>query len=614
MDGKTNLPHLFLKETAKPELFTSPLGYGPKVALPPRNRVSHGNFLKDRLERIKENAVPLEKEKTVYGIDARNGICLQFESDPGFHLKLESVESVSAGIELLAVNEIDRKMVATVFVPNGKLSYFMKRIEQYLKEESIKGNPKNQKLIESIADIRMAALEALWTDNKEEYPGEGQTIWWEVWLRTGTDKRKILDTFNVHADKIGFKISRDHISFPDRTVVLAYGSRDQMSKSVELLNCVAELRKAKETAAVFTGMSAAEQSDWTDDALLRLQVASESVAAVCILDTGVNKGHPLLAPGLDDADMHSYDPSWGVNDHSGHGTEMAGLALYGDLTPVMLSREPIELLHRLESVKILPPVGVNTPDLYGFVTKESVARTEITAPHRKRAICMAVTTKDFRDRGRPSSWSAAVDGLCSGADDDTRRLFVISAGNTDPTMRQHYPSCNLSDEIHDPGQAWNALTVGAYTEKGTIDQDEYPGWHAIAPEGDLSPSSCTSFTWVKYWPNKPDIVLEGGNMAINPATETAEYVESLQLLSTYFNPLVKMLVTTGDTSAATALSARMAAIIQSSYPEFWPETIRALLVHAAEWSEAMKARFNEPTSRGNVEKLLHYCGYECSTP
>jgi hypothetical protein len=603
------LPHLIVKDTASTELYTSPRAFGPKILLPSRNRQLHGTFLRKQFERVREEAIALEKEKAAYGIDVRNGICIQFESDPNLPLKLESVEAINMGIELLAVNTIDNKTVATVFVPDGKLAYFVKRIEDYLTSETAKGKPKHQTLIDSIADIRRAAIEALWTDAKEEFPADRKAIWWEVWLRTGKDRQALLSFFKEYAERIGLRIGNDHISFPDRLIVLAYGTKEQLSKSVDLLNCVAELRKAKETAEVFTRMAPNEQSAWTEEALARLKIAKGNIPVICILDTGVNNGHPLISPALDSADMHSYNPSWNATDHAGHGTEMAGLALYGDLTLVLLSREPIELNHGLESVKILPPKGDNDPGLYGAITKESIARAEITAPHRKRISCMAVTTRDFRDRGRPSSWAAAVDALCSGTDDDTQRLFIISAGNTSENMRVHYPNYNYLDEIHDPGQSWNALTVGAYTEKTTIDQKEYPGWTPLAPAGDLSPSSCTSMTWERKWPNKPDLVLEGGNSALNPATHTADYIDSLQLLSTYFQPLLKQFSTTGDTSAAAALASRMAATIQAYYPELWPETVRALLVHSAEWSEAMKARFNSETSRRNIYNLLRYCGY-----
>ena len=230
-------------------------------------------------------------------------------------------------------------------------------------------------------------------------------------------------------------------------------------------------------------MTPLEQQVWVDEALSRMEWPTPDAPAVCVLDTGINNRHPLLRPALESSDMHAYNPAWNVTDHSGHGTEMAGLALHGDLTDILASNAPIALRHRLESVKILPPQGQNPPDLYGAITTEAVARAEIAAPERQRTICMAVTTKDFRDRGKPSSWSASLDKLASGAEDDNHRLIVVSAGNTDPDFRHLYPDSNNTDQVHDPGQSWNALTVGACTEKTSIDREEYPDWRPVAPQG-----------------------------------------------------------------------------------------------------------------------------------
>ena len=40
--------------------------------------------------------------------------------------------------------------------------------------------------------------------------------------------------------------------------------------------------------------------------------------------------------------------------YGGHGTEMSGIALYGDLVAFLAGNGPVQLTHRLESVKILP--------------------------------------------------------------------------------------------------------------------------------------------------------------------------------------------------------------------------------------------------------------------
>ena len=63
----------------------------------------------------------------------------------------------------------------------------------------------------------------------------------------------------------------------------------------------------------------------------------------------------------------------------------------------------IELRHCVESVKILPPVGENPPDLYGAITSQAVSRPEINAPQRKRSFSLAVTATDERDRAS-SRW------------------------------------------------------------------------------------------------------------------------------------------------------------------------------------------------------------------
>ncbi len=613
-DKKTEkLPHILVTETAHSEPYTSPFSGGKTFTLPGRQRESHGQKLLGQFDRLREESANIFAEQKAFGIDAGNGIYIQFDSEPEFDLKFESLEAIKSGIELLAVQRIENKTYATVFVPEGKLHVLTNKISDYLdsQKDTKRGKAKNKELVESISEIKRAALAGLWTDDRALLPAaDSQAIWWEVWLRAGDNPPASSDFFKEHAKRLEMTVSPGELRFPDRTILVVHGTRAQMSRSVRLLNCIAELRKAKETAAFFTAMNAREQYDWIHDALARLVPPPSDCPVLCILDTGVNYEHPLLRPVLEPSDAHTYDPGWNAADHHGHGTEMAGLAIYGDLTETFAENGPIKFTHQLESVKIMPPTGQNHPDLYGYITSEAIARAEIQNPNRERTICMAVCATDFRDRGRPSSWSARLDHLCAGADDETQRLIFVSAGNTSLEARHHFPYSNMNDfGIHDPGQSWNAVTVGAYTEKGHLDPEEYPEWRLVAPPGDLGPASSTSMTWSRPWPIKPDIVMEGGNMAIDPAAGNADFVDSLGLLSTNReHGIGKPLVVTGETSAATALASRMAATLQAQYPEYWPETVRALLIHSAEWTEAMTARF-AITRKKDYENLLRYCGY-----
>jgi Subtilase family len=609
-------PHLIVPTTVEPQRFTSPSsGSRERINLPARERAAHAQNLIAKLEALSPEATARVETQRAQGLDAGLGIYLSFESEPNFPLKFESLDLANSGIELCMVKTLaDSRTQATVFVPDGKLEVFLNKLSAYRDEnttprrEGGSSRPKNQDLVESISDIKFAALEALWTEETVPFPDRNAAITWEVWLRRdpGIDH---LARLLQYAEQFNLAVGEQIITFVDRTVVLVRGTGNDLSRSTEILGMIAELRLPKITAAFFTDMTAIEQHAWVDDLAARIVPPANGAPFICLFDTGLNRAHPLLAPVTDQNDLHTYKPAWGVDDRDGHGTPMAGLATFGDLTDVLGGAGPVTCTHRLESVKIILDPDPHDPDLYGAVTQESAYRVEVT-PDRKRVFCMAVTSRDGRDQGRPSSWSAAVDSLAFGADDGQRRLLVLSAGNTDAAQRRYYPDSNMTDSIHDPAQAWNALTVGGYTDKFVIDAARNPGWQPLALRGDLAPCSCTSTTWGK-WAIKPDIVMEAGNMGVNPAVADPDYIDhGLQLLSTAHNFIANRPLTTfGDTSAAAGLAARFAAIVWAKYPNLTPETIRALMIHSAEWTPAMLARFTNADGTVDYRTMLRCFGY-----
>jgi hypothetical protein len=627
MADKRQRPHLIITNTASAERFTSPSSVRDQKPIPERERNEHGQYLLKQVRQLEQDAQQLGLEQRAFGVDVGNGVFLEFESAPNFELPLQSLENKTHRIELVAVREEDNKTFATVFVPEGKLSHFEKILVDYLNAEkqTKKENPLNQPLINSISQIRMAAIYALWTDDPSVYPQDnGESIWWEIWLRVGEERETILSSFREHGKRIGLEISDREIRFPERTVVSARGTKAQLSRSIQLLNCIAELRLVKETAEFFYSLDSREQRDWIQEALERIiwPDPDSDIPTVCILDTGVDQAHSLLSPVLVPQDMHTVNPGWSTNDGHGHGTNMAGLAVYGDLTDLLNSSNSFKISHRLESVKILCKPGDKSKGaLYGNRMREAIARVEIQAPERKRVLCMAVSAKDNRDRGKPSAWSAAIDSLSSGFEDETRRLIIVSAGNTEPANYSNYPYSNTTDGIHDPGQSWNALTVGAFTDRNWIDPSTYPNYQVVAPRGDLSPFSCTSAIWGNPWPLKPDVVFEGGNAAHDSFGNVDTLPISLHLLTTKHCILGRSFDLSNGTSAATALAARIAAQIQTIYPDFWPETTRALIVHSAEWTQAMLNRYapNKKLSKkpkkiysetkSVIRNLIRHCGF-----
>ncbi|MCP4215451.1 MAG: S8 family peptidase [bacterium] len=615
--------HIFLDRSGKTSEFTSPPTQGAANRILPRDRVEHGAKLRRNFEVAWETAAKNVEKRTAVSLPAKKGIYLEFESAVGHDLVTKSLEDLGAEIRLLNVHapqvKSDSSVTrATIYIPEGKENRFLKKISKYENEETKKGKPKHGPLINSIEDIRLAVLESFWQDEPTLLPSK-DAKWCEVWLRGDTKKTET--DFREMAEKLSITVQKGVLRFPERTVVLVKANRRKLNELIEASPDIAEFRRAKETAHFFFGLNQKEQSGWIEDLRSRLSIADNPKVAVTILDTGANNRHILLEPILNDNDCHSVEPEWKNTDHEGHGTAMCGVAGYGDLLDALESKGKIEIQHCLESVKILPPKGENDPDLYGVNTIQGMSRVEIQEPYRTHIACMAVTTVEGCKQGKPSSWSAAIDQLASGCeekedDDDNnemRRLLLVSAGNViGQDEFRSYPDSNLTNSIENPGQSWNALTIGAFTEKTRLADTDLAAHEAVAPAGGLSPFSTTSLTWdTKKWPGKPDILLEGGNVARGPDGFISGH-DDLSILTTGHEPQKLQFNSINATSAATARAAWMAAQIQTAYPQAWPETVRGLLVHSAQWTDEMKRSFlpgNKNIKKADYANLLRICGY-----
>jgi hypothetical protein len=601
-------PHFHVEGGGQSEAYTSPrLAF---TGLPPaRLRAGHAARLGLAIGTALAAGRQLIADREDGLAEGAKGFYLEFDFPVAERAAVEALENKPKSIELVAVRPVaegDVTISATVFVPEAAADFFVRKIEAYRDEETKTGKPKNQNLVARIEDIRIGAARSLFTDDIQFFPEAGRPAWWEIWLRDGG-----LPVFQTVAARLNVT-TKDHVlSFPERDVVLALADEATMDRLVRNSDAVAELRLAKDTPTLFLEMRTVEQAEWAADLAGRVAAPPALAPAICILDSGATQGHPLIAPGLDPADQHSYDNAWGVADSpfwNGHGTSMAGVALYGDMEAALSHGRLVALTHRLETVKILPPAGQNEPRLYGAITAAGIARAEDHAPRRRRVFCMAVTSDVGLGRGRPSSWSSAVDQLCYGGG-DKRRLMVLAAGNLRGDIHAaEYLDRNDLEEVESPAQAWNPLVVGACTDKITITHPDYGGWAPVAPAGDLSPASRTSAIWDRQWPIRPDVVFEGGNFAhdgVNPASA----IDDLQLVTTHYRPNVRLFEAFGDTSGAAALGANLAGGVMAAQPTLWPETVRGLIVQSAEWTHAMRQRFDAAGSQAQKLAMLRRYGW-----
>ena len=627
------LPHIYLPDLGDREDFTSPSGGGGDMALPHRDRGGHAVKLRRDIAAAVAAAEAQIAERDPAIAAGTDGFYLEFEiplAQSAVVDKLENNQGQSP-IELVVVRPAPEDpqghVIATVYVPRRRKDFYDGKVDKYETEDQIRyergpdrqfltdadGNrieksrrPKNEMLVASLDAVRLASVESLYTD-PGDLPAAGQEVWWEVWLRSGSR-----EAFMHAAPRLDIAVREHTVRFAEREVLLAQGTREALARLIAHTDAIAELRLNRDTPAAFMDMEPTAQIEWVDDVLGRLTRPPDNAPAVCILDSGTARNHPLIQPALAAGDHQAWTAYWTPDDigqWGGHGTQMSGLALYGDLTPVLVGNDPIAPAHRLESVKILPDGGQNDPDLYGHIVASAVSLSEIQAPGRGRVFCMAVTEDGDHWRGRPSSWSAKVDDLAYGEGTD-QRIIAISAGN----IPAHYPAVHYLNQndlfgIESPAQAWNALTVGAVTERCNITDPTFAGWRAMAPAGDLSPCSRTSMTFNDDWPIKPEVVFEGGNLGVDPATGAGDHVDDLALLSTFHRPNERFLTVTGNTSAAAALVARMGAQLLADNVDAWPETVRGLIVHSARWTNAMHAHLPQYPNQSHKRLLVRRYGY-----
>jgi hypothetical protein len=628
--GRVPLPHILVPWQAAERAYRGRGGGAPKPIRQIGDRRGHAEKLAGELESARDAA--RERLSEVDPEIAAGGFALSVESwsdDFSYRLAVPSLDT--SGAKLLSVvpgtdSSPDR---AVVWLPYHAVPAFFPKIEQYAAETTARGAPRNQALVANIADLRLAVLHDLWQE-PETFPDPQENRWWEVWLArlVRTAESGPGATLRAIAAERQWPMAPGLLTFPENVVALVYTSAAELGTILSTSAVPSELHRAR-VASEILSLPPLDRDDFVADLAGRLNAAEPDAAAVCVLDTGLMSGHPLLRASVDRV-LSALDGIRPGDDH-GHGTQMAGLALFADLNRELTGTGLVPLRHRIESVKIIRhgTDTANDPEMYGTITAAAAAAVESEQP-RRRVFSMAVTIDDpGGSDGRPTSYSAALDALAFGTDiarsDEgvellgqpdpaAARLFIVSAGNVRNGYHVKYLDvCDLS-RVQNPAQAWNTLTVGACTELVTPPSAPmFSGWRTVAAAGELSPLSRTSTTFGRSWPVKPDIVLEGGNLLVDPSGTQFDEHDDLALVTTGNAPF-RLLTTANATSAATAQAARLAAVAMDHYPDLWPETVRGLLVHAAEWTPAMLKHFGATGSRkGDRLRLLRRYGWGVPT-
>lgn len=331
-----------------------------------------------------------------------------------------------------------------------------------------------------------------------------------------------------------------------------------------------------------------------------IQSPTHQAARVCVLDSGVNTNHPLLAPAI--AESADFIGDTDGMDLNGHGTAVAGVALYGDL-------------------EACNSTNYWHPELWIFNGRILDENAEFDSSSIEKTLIEAVTYFVEEHQCRIFNLSLGnsnapydnrhIRGIAYVLDKlarDFNILFVVSAGNfsgsIDPDVPRHswrdeFPEYLLADEsiIIDPAPALNVLTVGSLARhNATFDAQRYPEIGQLAPATENQPSPFTRHGPTIKGAIKPELVAMGGNLAspIRTGNELNAVMRGMGVLTCNSRFVGNTLFSEiSGTSFAAPYITHLAGRLLNNYPKASANLLRALLVNHANMLSEIESSFPE---------------------
>ena len=331
----------------------------------------------------------------------------------------------------------------------------------------------------------------------------------------------------------------------------------------------------------------------------------DGAPGVVVLDTGLATGHPMLAPAVGDA--QTFLEGTTEADEHGHGTMVAGIALYDDIAACVRDRRFVPTL-RLFSGRVLDSRNEGDERLIQNQVEEAVsyfvdqygcrvfnlAYGDMNKPYLQRHITGLAVTLDALSRER-------------------NVLFVVPTGNFEGDelgpvdRRREYPAYLNSQRVPllDPAPALNVLTVDALARYDQGHQGaRYPNDPSYQPVAHVDqPSPFTRAGPSVNHAIKPDLVDYGGNYSIDIRGGGAWPRNIGELSTSREFAAGRLFAQDVGTSFAAPHVAHAAARLLAELPEASPDLCRALLVaHAIPPTGCLELL-------GDADELRNLVGY-----
>ena len=504
-------------------------GQGPR--LPQRNRSSHGDEIRSDLGAA---VASIEAARQTAGISTDRLLVVEFQSrDTGCRKVFEERFSASVVDERAvqqvpgSATDIDLTQVLVQFPSHEELNRLNAEADQY-RLDAHRSTVLPPGLRRSFFD----GLETIRTVTREERIGarlqtdgfpNAELFYIDVDLwHPGTPKgaREVLNNVRQICAAHQGRIAED---MRTSSLVLArvQGTR-RLAETLLDLDFVAQVNLPPVLPAVYGSLF---------DSIQPLQDHAQPIGnepVVAVLDSGVLSGHGLLRGWIvDERDFDSGENT--VVDQHGHGTQVAGLVVYGDVAQCIESGVWVpEVLIANAKVLRRDPLNENCVIFPEEHRPEAIVEQAIRHFHETRG-CRVFNLSlgnqaDVYLGGRQFAWAEVLDNLAR----ELNSVIVVSAGNnanppmpTGVSTREEFQAGVRDALLNDPAARLSnpatsaiAITVGSLARSARPrTRDAFAG----APEGAPAPFSRLGPGYegkATQRAVKPEFVAYGGNFAL----------------------------------------------------------------------------------------------------
>ena len=499
------------------------------------------------------------------------------------------------GLTLISSDE-DRSLV--LFASNEELQVFRDRLESYSE-----GVPDGQKAphyngfvanIDEISDVRpkdrigIRAREEGFSDSADFLDDVSYVVDVELWDigRRDFRERKLNEISAFVTEAGGAELDR----YIGPSITMARfecgGAAVRNLLSAEVVSELDFLPQIEQTTQ--------QLSPLTLQDLPQLGDAGPDAPIIGIIDSGVND-HPLL----DDLIIGAIGipAELGTNDDWGHGTKVAGIAVFGDLRTQLVAGQ-LQRGARICSAKVLDERGqFPNSRLTARQMREAITRLHDDFGCRIFVIALGDRKKIY-DGGKVGVWAATLDELSRELD----VVIVVSAGNRPPRTGDlieeavtQYPAylTEAKNRLCEPAGAMNVITVGALAHGNGLAPvlAGHVGVLAITQAYEPAPFS-------RVGPGidgaiKPDFVDLGGTLIYDSGVARlrgGEEVPEAGMMSLHNRFLDQLFTYVSGTSFSAPLVAFKASQVLTAFPAASANLIRALLVGSAQTPDAATSK------------------------